>query len=37
MQVIELPLLAKYVPDEDMLGMCRDLGKRVSETLMQQA
>jgi len=37
MQVIEPPLLAKYVPDEKMLGMCRDLGKRVSETLMQQA
>jgi len=37
MQVVEPPLLAKYVPDENMLGMCRDLGKRVSETLMQQA
>ena len=37
MQVIEPPLLSKYVPDEKMLGMCRDLGKRVSETLMQQA
>jgi flavorubredoxin len=34
MQVTEPPLLAKYVPDEKMLGMCRDLGKRVSETLM---
>ncbi len=37
MQVIEPPLLAKYVPDENMLNKCRDLGKRVSETLMQQA
>ena len=37
MQVVEPPLLAKYVPDENILGMCRDLGKRVSETLMQQA
>jgi flavorubredoxin len=37
MQVIEPPLLAKYVPDENMLGMCRDFGKRVSETLMRQA
>jgi flavodoxin I len=37
MQVIELPLLAKYVPDESMLGTCRDFGKRVSETLMHQA
>jgi flavodoxin I len=37
MQVVEPPLLAKYVPDEKTLGSCRDLGKRVSETLMQQA
>lgn len=37
MQVVEPPLLAKYVPDENMLSKCRDLGKRVSETLMQQA
>ena len=37
MQVIEPPLLAKYVPDEKTLNMCRDLGKRVSETLMHQA
>jgi flavodoxin I len=37
MQVIEPPLLAKYVPDENMLSKCRDLGKRVSENLMQQA
>jgi flavorubredoxin len=37
MQVIEPPLLAKYVPDKNMLDMCRDFGKRVSETLMHQA
>jgi flavodoxin I len=37
MQVTEPPLLAKYVPDEKTLVMCRDLGKRVSETLMRQA
>ena len=37
MQVTEPPLLAKYVPDEKMLGMCRDFGKHVSETLMNQA
>ena len=36
MQVVEAPLLAKYVPDENMLGKCRDLGKRVSEILMHQ-
>ena len=37
MQVIEPPLLAKYVPDENVLNVCRDFGKRVSETLMRQA
>ena len=34
MRVIEPPLLAKYVPDENMLEKCSDLGKRISETLM---
>jgi flavorubredoxin len=34
MQVTEPPLLSKYVPDAGMLDKCRDLGKRVSETLM---
>lgn len=34
MQVIEPPLMAKYVPDEKMLSTCRDFGKRVSETLI---
>jgi flavodoxin I len=36
MQVIEPPLLAKYVPDENMLDTCRDFGRRVSETLIHQ-
>ena len=36
MQVVEPPLLAKYVPDENTLGSCRNFGKRISETLMQQ-
>ena len=34
MQVVEPPLLAKYVPDGGMLDKCHDLGKRVSETLI---
>jgi hypothetical protein len=34
MQVTEPPLLAKYVPDQNMLDKCRDLGKRVSESLI---
>lgn len=37
MKVIETPLLAKYVPDQTMLEACRDLGKKVSESLMNQA
>jgi flavodoxin I len=37
MSVVDQPLLAKYAPDQKMLGMCRDFGKRVSETLMRQA
>ncbi len=37
MQVTDPPLLAKYAPDEKTLGMCREMGKRVSETLMHQA
>ena len=34
MQVIEPPLLAKYVPDGSMLDKCRAFGRSVSETLM---
>ncbi|MEJ5326783.1 MAG: flavodoxin domain-containing protein [Candidatus Bathyarchaeia archaeon] len=37
MQVIEPPLLVKYAPDEKALSMCRELGKRVAETLMHKA
>lgn len=36
MQVIEPPLLSRYVPDPIMLDKCRDFGKRVSETLIHQ-
>ena len=37
MRVIAEPLLSQYAPDEKTLAKCRDLGKRVSETLMHQA
>jgi flavodoxin I len=37
MRVIEPPLLAKYAPDQNMLDRCRDLGKRVSESLIHVA
>jgi flavorubredoxin len=37
MQVVEPPLLAKYTPDQGIINSCRDLGKRVSERLMNPA
>jgi flavorubredoxin len=37
MQVAEQPLLARYVPDQNMLNMCRNLGKRVAESLIHVA
>ncbi len=35
MQVIEPPLIAKYAPDANALAACKELGKKVSETLMK--
>ena len=37
MRVTEQPLLAKYTPDQMSLKMCSELGKRISESLIQQA
>ncbi len=37
MQIVGPPLLVKYVPDEKMLNTCADLGKRISESLMNKA
>jgi flavodoxin I len=37
MQVVEPPLVAKYTPDQNMLNACRELGKTVSETLMNRS
>ena len=37
MFVVEPPLLVNYVPDQKMLSACRDLGKRISESLMNRA
>lgn len=34
MHVIEPPLITKYAPDANALTACKDLGKKVSETLM---
>ena len=36
MRVTEPPLLAKYTPDQMSLKMCGELGKRVSESLIQE-
>jgi len=37
MQIAEAPLLAKYVPDQNMLNACKALGAKVSESLMNRA
>lgn len=37
MQINEAPFLARYTPDKTMLDKCRDLGKRISETLIPKA
>jgi flavorubredoxin len=37
MQVVEPPLLARYLPDQKVLSDCRELGKRISENLMSSA
>ena len=37
MQVIEPPLLSKYIPNEKMLSECKELGKTIAEKLMNMA
>ncbi len=37
MRADEPPLLVRYTPDQKSLGMCRELGKRISETLIHEA
>jgi flavodoxin I len=37
MHVTEPPLLVNYSPDQNSLNICRELGKRVSETLIHEA
>jgi flavorubredoxin len=36
MTVSESPLLAKYIPDAAALDACKDLGKKIAETLKNQ-
>ena len=35
MNVIELPLLIRYTPNQDGLEKCRELGKKVAENLLK--
>ena len=37
MKISEPPLLAKYIPDQDVLNKCRNLGKRIAESLIHTA
>jgi flavorubredoxin len=37
MHVVGEPLMAKYAPDPKVLDTCRELGRRVSEMLIQKA
>ena len=34
-QTIEPPILANYTPNENVLEQCRELGKKVAQTLLQ--
>ncbi|MGE5637689.1 MAG: flavodoxin domain-containing protein [Chloroflexota bacterium] len=36
MRIPEQPLLARNTPDQSSLNQCRELGKRISETLIKQ-
>lgn len=36
MQIVEPPLLSKYLPDQTIINACVNLGKKVAESLMNQ-
>jgi flavorubredoxin len=36
MLIIEPPLLANFTPDQKMLSACKDLGRKISESLMKR-
>jgi flavorubredoxin len=36
MQITEPPILAKYAPDQAAIEACKNLGKRISESLIKQ-
>ncbi len=37
MKIAEVPITAKYAPNQKTLDECRNLGKRLSESLIRQA
>jgi flavorubredoxin len=37
MEIVHPPLLVRYMPDQVALNACRDLGQKISETLMKKA
>jgi hypothetical protein len=37
MLITEPPILAKYAPDQAAIESCKNLGKRISESLINQA
>lgn len=37
MQILDEPIIAKYIPDQATIEACRKMGKRISESLMNQA
>lgn len=37
MQTLEQPIDVKYIPDQAALDACRNLGKKIAESLMNQA
>lgn len=37
MEIVHPPLLVRYMPDQAALNACRDLGQKISESLMKKA
>jgi flavodoxin I len=37
MEIVQLPLLARYLPNQEALIACRELGQKISERLMKKA
>jgi flavorubredoxin len=37
MEIVQLPVLARYLPDHEALIACKELGQKISESLMKKA